>query len=43
MPPGLRFETGAGELNWLNRVVAVARGARMPRAVQLNAHAFEVL
>jgi hypothetical protein len=42
VPPGLRFETGA-ELNCFNRVVAVARGARMPRAVQLNAHAFEVL
>ena len=37
----LRFETGAGELDWLNRVVAVARGARLPRAVQLNV--FEVL
>ena len=37
----LRFETGAGELDWLNRVIAVARGVRLPRAVQLNA--FEVL
>ena len=37
----LRFETSAAELDWLNRVIAVARGARLPRAVQLNA--FEVL
>ena len=37
----LRFETGATDLDWLNRIVAVARGARLPRAVQLNA--FEVL
>jgi hypothetical protein len=37
----LRFETGASELDWLNRVVAVARGARLPRAVQLNV--YEVL
>ena len=37
----LRFETGDAELDWLNRVIAVARGARLPRAVQLNA--FEVL
>ena len=37
----LRFETIAAELDWLNRVIAVARGARRPRAVQLNA--FEVL
>ena len=38
---GLRFETGAPELDWLNRVIAVAKGARLPRAVQLTA--FEVL
>jgi hypothetical protein len=37
----LRFETSAAELDWLNRVIAVARGARRPRAVELNA--FEVL
>jgi hypothetical protein len=37
----LRLETGSVELDWLNRVVAVARGARLPRAVQLNV--FEVL
>jgi hypothetical protein len=37
----LRFETSATELDWLNRVIAVAHGARLPRAVQLNA--FELL
>jgi hypothetical protein len=37
----LRFETGTAELDWLNRVIAVARGILRPRAVQLNA--FEVL
>jgi hypothetical protein len=36
-----RFETSASELDWLNRVIAVAHGARLPRAVQLNA--FELL
>jgi hypothetical protein len=37
----LRFETSATELDWLNRVVAVAHGARLPRAAQLTA--YEVL
>ena len=37
----LRFETGAPELAWLNRIIAVARGARRPRAVEL--HAYELL
>jgi hypothetical protein len=37
----LRFETGAPDLDWLNRVIAVARGARLPRAVELEA--FELL
>jgi hypothetical protein len=37
----LRFETSATELDGLNRVIAVAHGARLPRAVQLNA--FELL
>jgi hypothetical protein len=38
---GLRFETGAAELGWLNRVIAIARGMRRPRAVELTA--FELL
>ena len=37
----LRFETGAVDLGWLNRVIAVARGTRLPRAVELAA--FELL
>lgn len=37
----LRFETGAAELDWLNRIVAIARGARRPRAVELAV--FELL
>jgi hypothetical protein len=37
----LRFETGAPALDWLNRVIAIARGARRPRVVELDA--FEVL
>jgi hypothetical protein len=34
----LRFETAAPDLDWLNRVIAVARGARRPRAVELQAY-----
>lgn len=37
----LRFETGASDLAWLSRVIAVARGTRRPRAVELTA--FELL
>ncbi len=37
----LRFETGAADLDWLNRVIAIARGARLPTVVEL--HAFELL
>ena len=37
----LRFETGAEDLAWLNRVIAVARAARLPRAVELTV--FELL
>ena len=37
----LRFETGAPNLDWLNRVIAIARGARLPQAVELQA--FELL
>jgi hypothetical protein len=37
----LRFETGSPGLDWLNRVIAVARGARHPGAVELAA--FELL
>jgi hypothetical protein len=37
----LRFETGAADLDWLNRVIAIGIGARLPRAVELSV--FEVL
>lgn len=37
----LRFETGAADLNWLNRVIAIGLGARQPRAVELRV--FELL
>jgi len=33
----LRFETAAAELDWLNRIIAVARGARRARVVELAA------
>jgi hypothetical protein len=32
----LRFETGAGDVDWLNRVVTIGIGARQPRAVELR-------
>jgi hypothetical protein len=34
----LRFEAGAEGLAWLNRIIAVALGARRPRAVELQAY-----
>jgi hypothetical protein len=37
----LRFETGATDLDWLNRIIAIGIGARLPRAVELRV--FEVL
>jgi hypothetical protein len=37
----LRFETADPGLDWLNRVLAIAIGARRPRAVHLRA--FEIL
>ena len=37
----MRFETADRELAWLNRIVAVARGAREARSVRLDV--FEVL
>jgi hypothetical protein len=37
----LRFEASAPDVEWLNRVIAIADGARRPRAVEL--HAFEIL
>jgi Protein of unknown function (DUF3237) len=37
----LRFETSAPALAWMNKLIAIGRGAREPRAVLLDA--FEVL
>lgn len=37
----MRFETGDKELDWLNRVIAIARGAREKNAVRLDV--YEVL
>lgn len=37
----MRFETGDPALDWLNRILALARGAREARAVRLDV--FEVL
>jgi hypothetical protein len=34
----IRFETGAPYLEWLNRIIAVATGARTARQVQLHAY-----
>ena len=37
----LRFETSAPALAWMNKLIAIGRGAREPRAVRLDV--FEVL
>jgi hypothetical protein len=37
----MRFETSDPALAWLNRIIAIGRGAREPRAVRLEV--FEVL
>jgi hypothetical protein len=37
----MRFETSEPALAWLNRILALARGARHPKAVQLDV--YEVL
>lgn len=34
----MRFETGAPEFAWLNRILALARGAREPNAVRLDVY-----
>jgi hypothetical protein len=36
----MRFETADASVDWLNRILAVARGQREPRAVRLDV--FEV-
>ena len=37
----LRFETGDPGLDWINRVIAIGRGVRRPRVVELSV--FELL
>lgn len=37
----LRFETGAADLDWLNRLIAIGIGTRLPWAVELRV--FELL
>ena len=37
----MRFETGDKDLDWLNRIIAIARGAREKNAVKLDV--YEVL
>ena len=34
----MRFETGDADLAWLNRIIAIGRGIREPRAVRLDVH-----
>ena len=34
----MRFETGDGELGWLNRILALARGERQARGVKLDVY-----
>jgi hypothetical protein len=34
----MRFETSDPALAWLNRIIAIGRGAREPRAVRLDVH-----
>jgi hypothetical protein len=34
----MRFETAEPTLDWLNRILALARGVRQPRHVQLDVH-----
>jgi hypothetical protein len=36
----VRFETNDRSLDWMNRILAIARGERLPLAVKLDA--FEV-
>jgi hypothetical protein len=34
----MRFETGDAQHDWLNRILALAHGVRLPRRVQLDVH-----
>ena len=37
----MRFETAAPAVDWLNRILAIAKGQREPRAVRLDVYAVE--
>lgn len=37
----MRFETAAPAVDWLNRILAIARGQREPRAVRLDVYEVE--
>ena len=37
----MRFETGDPSTDWLNRIIAVARGQRLARAVRLDVYEVE--
>jgi hypothetical protein len=37
----MRFETAAPAVDWLNRILAVAKGQREPRAVRLDVYEVE--
>jgi hypothetical protein len=37
----MRFETGDKDLDWLNRILAIARGARLAQAVRLDVYEVE--
>jgi len=37
----MRFETGDPSTDWMNRIIAVARGQRLARAVRLDVYEVE--
>ena len=37
----MRFETAAPAVDWLNRILAIAKGQREPRAVRLDVYEVE--
>jgi len=37
----MRFETGEPDLDWMNRILAIAHGARLAQAVKLDVYEVE--
>jgi hypothetical protein len=37
----MRFETGDRDVDWMNRILAIARGARLAQAVKLDVYEVE--